>query len=77
MAVPRQAPLAGSDRAARGAIVRLLGQSAGHRIGEADLRGVVVVDDAHWARVIGGLERDRLVHRAGDELGLGAATIGP
>jgi A/G-specific adenine glycosylase len=74
--VPRQAPLAGSDRALRGAIVRELGASPGHRLRESVLRGRVPVDDARWARVLGGLERDRLVHRGAGGIGLGAATIG-
>ena len=35
--------------------------------------GISGLDDI----LAGGLERDRLVHRAADGIGLGAATIGP
>lgn len=75
--VPRQPPIAGSDRAVRGAIVRLLGASERHRLPESDLRERMAVDDDRWERILAGLERDRLVHRAADGIGLGAATIGP
>jgi hypothetical protein len=34
------------------------------------------LDETRWCRLLDALERDRLVHRAGDELRLGAATIG-
>ena len=76
--VPRQPPLAGSDRALRGAVVRLLGVAASHELADADLRGAVdeAVDRARWERVLAGLERDRLVHRADGLVRLGAATIG-
>jgi len=73
--VPRQAPLADSDREIRGAVVRLLGRSPRHRLPEADLRDQVRVDVERWTRVLAGLERDRLVHRSAGEIGLGAATI--
>jgi A/G-specific adenine glycosylase len=75
--VPRQPPLAGSDREVRGALVRLLGASPAHRLDEAQLRSAIDADDDRWERVVRGLERDRLVHRSPDGIGLGAATIGP
>jgi A/G-specific adenine glycosylase len=73
--VPRQPTLAGSDREVRGTVVRLLGRSPRHRLREADLRSDLDIDDERWGRVLAGLERDRLVHRSADGIGLGAATI--
>jgi A/G-specific adenine glycosylase len=75
--VAPQPPLAGSDRAVRGAVVRLLGQSPRHRLPEAQLRSHVGVAEERWDRVVAGLERDRLIHRSRGGIGLGAATIGP
>jgi A/G-specific adenine glycosylase len=74
--VPAQAPLRGSDRAVRGAVVRLLGGSARHRLPETQVRARIDVDDERWERVMAGLERDRLVHRTDGGIALGAATIG-
>ena len=82
--VARQAPLRGSDRACRGAVVRVLAQRTGaglaapalRRLGEADAGGGPTLDDDRWARVLGALERDGLVHLAGGLVRLGAATIG-
>jgi A/G-specific adenine glycosylase len=74
--VARQAPLAGSDRAARGAVVRLLANHPGHGMSEPQLRDRVGLDAEQWARVLAGLERDGLVHRADGDVGLGATTIG-
>ena len=74
--VPREAPLAGSDRAVRGAVVRLLGLAPHHRLDETELRARVNVDDERWTRVLEGLVRDRLIHRTRNGIGLGAATIG-
>jgi A/G-specific adenine glycosylase len=75
--VPRQAPFERSDRAVRGAILRELSRAPDH-----------VLPEARLARLLGGkpppaivdaLERDGLVHRAGEWLRLGpaerAATI--
>jgi A/G-specific adenine glycosylase len=82
--VPRQAPLRGSDRAVRGAIVRLLGAGPGHALPEEELHARIAADAtalgtrpgaAAWSRIMGGLERDGLVHRAGGLVRLGAATI--
>lgn len=84
--VPRQAPLRGSERAYRGAVVRDLTASREHRLPIAAIRaglehGVTrigpALDDGGWERVVDGLERDRLVHRVDGELRLGAGTIGP
>jgi A/G-specific adenine glycosylase len=78
--VPRQAPFAGSDRAARGRILRELSGAPSHRTGVRRLRGVM--GEADFERVMDGLERDGLAHRRGASVHLGgapgrAATIGP
>jgi A/G-specific adenine glycosylase len=83
VAVPRQPALAGSTRAYRGSIVRLLGVSPQHALPADELRrrmdaealGPRLDDDA-WDAVVVGLARDRLVHRSGEIVRLGAATIG-
>jgi A/G-specific adenine glycosylase len=77
--VPRQATFAGSDRAHRGAVIRALTQSRRHTLTMRATRGLL--PDGAVDRVIGGLERDGLVHRAGARLVLGGrpepvATIG-
>jgi A/G-specific adenine glycosylase len=83
--VARQPTLRGSDRAYRGAIVRLLAGSARHASAETALRRALAsdverigseLDRASWERVIGGLERDGLAHRSNGVVRLGAATIG-
>jgi A/G-specific adenine glycosylase len=82
--VTRQAPLRGSDRAYRGAVVRLLAQLDGEGLAEPALRRRVAadprvgptLDNDRWARVLDALERDGLVHRAGGVVRLGAITIG-
>jgi A/G-specific adenine glycosylase len=82
--VARQAPLRGSDRAYRGAVVRLLAERDADGLAEpalrrriADDRGIgPALDDDRWARVLDALQRDGLVHRAGGLVRLGAATIG-
>ena len=83
--VPRQAALRGSDRAYRGALVKRLTASPGHRLVESAAREQLAtavdgigpaLDDAGWERVLSGLERDGLAHRRGGDLRLGAATIG-
>lgn len=84
--VARQARLLGSDRAYRGAVVRLLGAAAHHELAAGQLRAQLdadaprlgpILDHAGWDRIIGGLERDGLVHRDGGVVRLGAATIRP
>jgi len=82
--VARQAPLRGSDRAYRGAVVRTLAGLDGEGVAEPALRRLVAEDagvgtalgEERWARVLDALERDGLVHRAGGVVRLGAATIG-
>lgn len=82
--VARQAPLPGSDRAYRGAVVRQLARGDGDGLADRELRRRVEtdagvgpgIDDDRWTRVLGALERDGLVHRAGRVVRLGAATIG-
>ena len=80
--VRRQAPLRGSDRAYRGAAVRILSRAGSHATTEIALRAGLgdagpPLDDAAWRRILGGLERDGLAHRSGRLIRLGAATIGP
>ena len=84
--VARQAALRGSDWAYRGAIVRILAAAPGHAMPSVTLRAMLgrdtkrvgpALDDAGWRRVLDALERDGLVHRAGRDVLLGAATIGP
>jgi len=79
--VPRQAPFHGSDRAHRGALLRELSAAGDHSLALASLRRRF--DAAHLGRIVAGLERDGLAHRAGGRLRLGgsaaagsAATIG-
>jgi A/G-specific adenine glycosylase len=77
--VPRQPPLRGSDRAIRGAIVRVLSGTDGHELAEAELRRILrgmAEQPARWERVLTGLERDGLAHREGGVVRLGGATIG-
>ena len=83
--VPRQPALRGSDRAYRGAMLRLLSAAADHALEDRDLRNELardqrhvgpVLDEAGWSRVLGALERDGLAHRSGGIVRLGAATIG-
>ena len=85
VAVPRQAALRGTDRAYRGAVLRLLSTATRHARAEralcADLardagRIGPALDTAGWERVMGALERDGLVHRSGGVVRLGAARIG-
>lgn len=84
--VARQPALRGSDRAYRGAVVRLLTGARGHTLDRAILRASLdadagrigpTLDESGWDRVLAGLERDGLVHRSGGSVRLGAATIGP
>ena len=86
VAVPRQRALRGTDRAYRGAVLRILSGARRHARAErallADLASDAgrigpVLDAAGWQRVVGALERDGLVHRSSGMLRLGAARIGP
>jgi len=78
--VPRQGSLRGSTRAYRGAVVRTLSASRGHRIAERALRARLAsaagrigpeLDGSGWERVLAGLERDGLVHRSAGVVALG------
>jgi A/G-specific adenine glycosylase len=84
--VPRQAPLRGSDRAYRGAIVKELAalesraapeRAVRRRLERQAARIGPSLDADDWERIIAGLERDRMVHRRAGSLRLGAATIEP
>jgi len=83
--VPRQAPLRGSARGYRGAVLRLLSSADGHSLTEPALRWGLAADidrigpeleASAWERVVSGLERDGLVHRSDGRVSLGTATIG-
>jgi A/G-specific adenine glycosylase len=85
VAVARQAHLRGSDRAYRGAVLRLLSAADGHALGYRRLRASLArearrvgpaLDEAGWERIVEALERDGLAHRSGRIVRLGAATIG-
>ena len=85
IAVPSQPVLRGSDRAYRGAVLRLLSAADDHQIENGRLRARLardegrigpVLDEAGWMRVVEALERDGLAHRSGGIVRLGAATIG-
>ena len=84
--VARQPLLRGSDRAYRGAVLRLLSAADEHALDDGRLRSDLArdarrigpaLDEAGWARIVEALERDGLAHRAGGIVRLGAATIGP
>ncbi|HYI67303.1 MAG TPA: hypothetical protein VEW95_10295 [Candidatus Limnocylindrales bacterium] len=85
VAVPRQPALRGSDRAYRGALLRLLSAADGHALEGQRLREDLardagrigpVLDEAGWTRVVDALVRDGLAHRSGGSVRLGTATIG-
>lgn len=74
--VPRQTAFAGSSRARRGALLRLLATTPGHQLDEEAARGLTQADA--FGRTVDGLERDGLLHRSEGTLRLGgAARIGP
>lgn len=78
--VKRQATFAGSDRAHRGALLQALTGAQRHAMTLA--AGRLILPEPDFERVVAGLERDGLLHRAGGRLHLGgrpkpAATIGP
>ncbi|MEP7040663.1 MAG: A/G-specific adenine glycosylase [Chloroflexota bacterium] len=77
--VPRQAAFTGSDRAHRGAILRILSAAPGHTMATRTLRRMV--HQPALDRILGDLEREGLLHRSGGRLVLGGrpepvATIG-
>jgi len=72
--VARQAPFAGSDRARRGALLQEMSVAADHSVAISRLRRRH--DAAHLDRIIDGLERDGLAHRAGGRLRLGGPAPG-
>jgi A/G-specific adenine glycosylase len=83
--VPRQVSFAGSERAARGALLQRLVAAPGQALSLPAARQVVGrLTNLDFERIASGLERDRLAHRSGGSLHLGgrgaeagAATIGP
>ena len=87
VAVPRQAAFRGSVRAYRGRLLRLLTEAGPpHRLVASDARSALdgigpPLDDEAWDRLVQRLGEERLIHRSGREIGLGAepeaATIGP
>ena len=77
--VARQPAFAGSDRAHRGALLRGLATSPGHALSMRAARRVL--PETVLERIVAGLERDGLLHRASGRLVLGGrpepvATIG-
>jgi len=77
-AIPvRRHALAGSDREYRGALLRALTASPDHRLTEDDARTRIgrALAPRRWTGILTGLERDRLIHRRGGSVRLGAATI--
>jgi A/G-specific adenine glycosylase len=87
--VPRQAAFVGSERAARGALLKHLAASPGRMLSVSAARQLAsALTPVDFERVVAGLERDGLAHRAERRLRLGgsagvadgtagAATIGP
>ena len=73
VAVPRQPPFAGSDRAMRGALLRRLAVAAGHRLDESDALAPLAPADAE--RILAALEAEGLAHRIDGEVRLGSPTI--
>jgi A/G-specific adenine glycosylase len=71
--VRRQAGLAGSRRAMRGALVRRLTGAPGHRIALGTLERELA---GNLDALVAGLERDGLAHRSGGFLRLGGAPEG-
>jgi A/G-specific adenine glycosylase len=73
VAVPRQAAFEGSERAARGALLKRLAAAPGRALSLATARrmasGLSLVS---FDRIAEGLERDGLAHRSGRRLKLGA-----
>ncbi len=87
--VPRQAAFVGSERAARGALLKHLAASPGRMLSVSAARHLAsALTPVDFERVVAGLERDGLAHLAEHRLRLGgragmadgtagAATIGP
>ena len=83
--IRRQPPLVGSDRAYRGAVLRILSSAEDHALDERRLRADLAqegrrvgpaLDAVGWSRVLAGLEHDGLAHRTAGVVRLGTATIG-
>ncbi|MDQ2940613.1 MAG: A/G-specific adenine glycosylase [Chloroflexota bacterium] len=75
--VTRQARFAGSSRARRGALLRMLATAKGNRLPAEMTRVQLRLDRGTFGALLDGLERDGLLHRSGARLCLGGApTIG-
>jgi len=73
--VPRQAAFAGSERAARGALLRELAASPRRTLSVSAARRLAsALTPVDFERVVAGLERDGLAHRSVRRLRLGGAT---
>ena len=75
--VTRQASYAGSSRARRGALLRMLALAEGNALAAQTARRQLSLDPNTFQTLLAGLERDGLLHRSGARLCLGGApTIG-
>jgi A/G-specific adenine glycosylase len=75
--VTRQPTYAGSSRARRGAVLRMLAAAQGNRLAAETARRQLGLDRNAFGTLLAGLERDGLLHRSGARLCLGGApTIG-
>jgi len=75
--VARQPTFAGSSRARRGALLRMLAIAEGNRLPAEATRMQLDLDRRTFGALLKGLERDGLLHRSGTRLCLGGArTIG-
>jgi A/G-specific adenine glycosylase len=71
--VPRQAAFAGSERAARGALLKRLAAAANGALAVGEARRLAAgLSQVPFERIAAGLERDGLAHRSGRRLRLGS-----
>jgi hypothetical protein len=75
--VTRQASFAGSSRARRGALLRMLAVAEGNALAAKAARRQLSLDRNAFEILLAGLEHDGLLHRSGARLCLGGVpTIG-
>jgi A/G-specific adenine glycosylase len=74
--VTGQSSYAGSSRARRGALLRMLAIAEGNRMAAETARRQLSLDRNAFGGLLAGLERDGLLHRSGARLCLGGPTIG-